>query len=120
VRTTRETQQNPAVIVAFEHVCSHPFAGFLWSSCGRREAGFRGEAHRYRRKVGINRARVNFHSLRKNFVTCLDNADWVSQGDVAAIVGHERGFTFDRYSEGKGLPALKAIIERVKYPGLKL
>ncbi len=63
---------------------------------------------------------MNFHSLRKNFVTCLDNADWVSQGDVAAIVGHERGFTFDRYSEGKGLPALKAIIERVKYPGLKL
>ena len=74
----------------------------------------------YRRKVGVTRARVNFHSLRKNFVTCLDNADGVSQADVAAIVGHERGFTFDRYSEGKGLPALKAIVERVKYLGLKL
>lgn len=74
----------------------------------------------YRRKVGVTRARVNFHSLRKNFVTALDNADGVSQGDVAALVGHERGFTFDRYSEGKGLPALKAVIERVEYPGLRL
>lgn len=74
----------------------------------------------YRRKVGLLRRRVNFHSLRKNFVTCLDNSDGVSQADVAAIVGHERGFTFDRYSEGKGLPALRAIIERVRYPGLRL
>jgi len=73
----------------------------------------------YRRKAGITRARVNFHSLRKNFVTALDNAG-ASQADVAAIVGHERGFSFDRYSEGKSLPALRDIIERVKYPGLRL
>jgi integrase len=75
---------------------------------------------RYRRKIGVTRPRVNFHSLRKNFVTCLDNADGVSQADIAAIVGHERGFTFDRYSEGKGLSALKQIVEKVRYPGLKL
>ena len=74
----------------------------------------------YRRKVGITRARVNFHSLRKNVLTCLDNADSVSQADVAAIVGHERGFTFGRYSEGKGLRALQQIVERVKYTGLRL
>jgi len=74
----------------------------------------------YRRKVGIKSARVNFHSLRKNFVTCLDNADGVSQADVAAIVGHERGFTLDRYSEGRGLPGLQQIVEQVKYTGLRL
>jgi len=74
----------------------------------------------YCRKVGIKRARVNFHSLRKNFVTCLDNADGVSQADVAAIVGHERGFTLDRYSEGRGLPGLQQIVEQVKYTGLRL
>jgi hypothetical protein len=63
---------------------------------------------------------VNFHSLRKNVLTCLDNADSVSQADVAAIVGHERGFTFGRYSEGNGLRALQQIVERVKYTGLRL
>ena len=73
----------------------------------------------YRREVGITRSRVNFHSLRKTFVTCLDNAG-VAQGDVAALVGHERGFSFDRYSGGKSLLALKEIVERVSYPGLRL
>jgi integrase len=74
----------------------------------------------YRRKVGITRVRVNFHSLRKNVLTCLDKADSVSQADVAAIVGHVRGFAFGRYSEGPCLRALQQIVERVKYPGLRL
>jgi hypothetical protein len=34
--------------------------------------------------------------------------------------GGERGFTFGRYSEGKGLRALQQIVERVKYTGLRL
>lgn len=73
----------------------------------------------YRRKVGITRARVNFHSLRKNFVTCLESANGVSHADIAAIVGHEQGFILGRHSEGKGLPALQLIVERVKYTGLR-
>jgi hypothetical protein len=63
---------------------------------------------------------VNFHSLRKNFVTCLESANGVSQTDIAAIVGHEQGFIFGRHSEGKDLPALQVIVERVKYTGLRL
>jgi hypothetical protein len=49
-------------------------------------------------------------------VTALDNAG-VHRGDVAAIIGHERGFTPDTYSGGKGLIALASIIEKVEYPG---
>ena len=74
----------------------------------------------YRRKVGITRARVNFHSLRKNFVTCLEIANGVSQTDIAAIVGHEQGFIRGRHSEGKGLSAMQLIVEQVKYTGLAL
>lgn len=73
-----------------------------------------------RRSLGITRPRVSFHSLRKNFMTVLENTDGVSQPDVAAIVGHKRGFTFDRYSEGKGLLALKAVVDKVRYDGLLL
>ena len=50
----------------------------------------RPELHCLRRSRNTTRPRVNFHSLRKNFVTTLDKTDGVSQADVAAIVGHER------------------------------
>jgi hypothetical protein len=32
----------------------------------------------------------------------------------------ERGFTFDRYSGGKGLTALQEIVEKISYPSLRL
>jgi integrase len=71
----------------------------------------------YRRSVGVDRPGVSFHSFRKNVVTALDNAG-VPQHDIAAVIGHERGFTLDTYSGGKGLATLKEIVERVTYPGL--
>jgi integrase len=73
----------------------------------------------YRRSVDVDRPRVSFHSFRKNAVTALDNAG-VNRGDIAALIGHERGFTLETYSGGKGLAALKQIAEKIKYPGLRL
>jgi integrase len=72
---------------------------------------------KYRRSVGVNRPNVSFHSFRKTFVTALDNAG-VPQHDIAAVVGHARGFTLDTYSGGKGLAKLRDIVEKVSWPGL--
>jgi len=70
---------------------------------------------RLRRKLGINRPRVSFHSLRKNMGTALDRAR-VPQADVALILGHDRGFTLSVYAPlGLELPALKGIIEQARF-----
>ena len=70
---------------------------------------------RLRRKLGINRPRVSFHSLRKNMGTALDRAR-VSQADVALILGHDRGFTLSVYAPlGLELPTLKDIIEQARF-----
>lgn len=74
---------------------------------------------KFRRRLGIHRPRVNFHSFRKNVTTALDNAR-VPQSDVAAIIGHERGFTFDTYSAGLDLPALQSIVDKIEFEGLKI
>jgi integrase len=73
----------------------------------------------YRRSVGVDRARLSFHSFRKNVSTALDNAG-VPQADVAALIGHERGFTFDTYSKGLATARLQGIVEKINYPGLTL
>lgn len=73
----------------------------------------------FRRNVGADRPRVSFHSFRKNVATALDNAS-VNRGDIAALIDHERGFTLETYSGGKGLEALCQIAEKIKYPGLRL
>jgi integrase len=67
-----------------------------------------------RRRLGLTRPRLSFHSLRGNLVTALDQAG-VAQADIAALVGHARGFTFDHYSGGAGLKRLRDIIEKVHY-----
>ncbi len=73
----------------------------------------------YRRNLRVDRARLSFHSFRKTASTALDNAG-VPQADVAALIGHERGFTFDTYSKGLELQRLGRIIEKIKYTGLQL
>jgi integrase len=75
--------------------------------------------NRYRRSIGVDRPRVAFHSFRKTFVTCLDNAG-VPSHDIAAVVGHARGFTLNVYSGGKGLALLRDIVEKAQWPGLVL
>jgi hypothetical protein len=73
----------------------------------------------YRRSAGVNRPRLAFHSFRKNVSTVLDNAG-VPQSDLAALIGHERGFTFDTYSKGLELERLRGITEKIQYSGLRL
>jgi integrase len=71
----------------------------------------------YRRKLGVNRPRVSFHSLRGGFITELDRAG-VHQSDIAALVGHRSGFTLDTYSGGPGLRRLQNAVETVVYDGI--
>ncbi len=74
----------------------------------------------FRRGRGITRDRVAFHSFRKNFVGALEKAN-IDRDRAALVVGHERGFTFRVYNpEGVDMPALREVVEAVKYPGLKL
>lgn len=74
----------------------------------------------YRRDCKITRDRLTFHSLRDNFTGSLDESG-VHMADVAAVVGHHRGFTFDVYSKkGPGLKRLQEIVEMARYEGLNL
>jgi integrase len=74
----------------------------------------------FRRSVRIKRPRLSFHSYRKNFVTALDRAR-IPQADIAGLIGHERGFTLDVYAPlGLDLAALRRIMEKVRYPSLRL
>jgi hypothetical protein len=41
--------------------------------------------------------------------------------EIAELIGHEQGFTLSVYAPMQlPLPALQVLIERVKYPGLRL
>jgi integrase len=72
------------------------------------------EFTRLRRKLGITRDRVSFHSLRKSFTTKLERRH-VPPTEAAQLLGHERGFTFTTYSGGLRSRKLKEIVELVEY-----
>lgn len=74
----------------------------------------------YRRECGIDAPRVAFHSFRKNAAQALKDAR-ATPAEIAELIGHERGFTVETYAP-LGLPVLrlKSLIERIKYPGLRL
>ena len=87
---------------------------------GKRNWYFAKAFTRYRRDCGVTRERVGFHSFRKNVVEALERAR-VHQSEVAQLVGHERGFTFSVYSPlGLDLKGLREVVEKIKYPSLKL
>lgn len=50
------------------------------------------------------------------------NAETVSDPDLHGLMGHKEGGLFTRYAgtEGPEFELLKATIEKVRYPGLKL
>lgn len=74
----------------------------------------------FRRRCGVDRPRVSFHSFRKNAAQALKNAR-ATPAEIAELIGHEQGFTLSIYAPMQ-LPvkALKELIERVKYSGLRL
>ena len=65
------------------------------------------------------RFKLAFHSLRKNVVRSLDLAGATSD-QIAAVVGHERGFTLATYNPaGLPLPLLSEVVEKINHNGLE-
>jgi integrase len=75
----------------------------------------------WRKKLGIVRPGVNFHSFRHTVGDRLRKAG-VPEDDRAALLGHEDERITSRVygHDGPGLHRLRAIIERLQYPGLTL
>ena len=74
----------------------------------------------YRRTCGVADSRVAFHSFRKNAAQALKDAS-TTPAEIAELIGHERGFTVETYAPLQlPVPRLKSLIERIKYPGLRL
>jgi len=93
--------------------------GYLFSGLSVNKYGDRSNAigkrfGRLKRHLKFHDKKV-FHSIRKTFVTQLENAD-VSEGIVADIVGHEKQtMTYGLYSGGARLDVKQKAIEHVDY-----
>ena len=74
----------------------------------------------YRKRHGITRPRVSFHSLRANASTALDRAG-VPENHAAQILGHAiRSLSYGVYSGGLDIEGLQRVVEDITYPGLEL
>lgn len=95
--------------------------GYLLSDLTENKYGDRSNAigkrfGRLKASLGFGEQHV-FHSIRKTFVTLLENAG-VSENLAADIVGHEKPrITYGLYSGGASVALKAAAVERVKYPG---
>lgn len=98
---------------------------FLWPDlpgAGKRRTDAIGHSFtRYRRSLGLEdgdsrRSLLNFHSLRRFFITEAINADQPPHL-VSLIVGHtegRKGMTLGRYWSGAQDEALRAVVEAVR------
>lgn len=92
-----------------------------------RERSFKTSNHftDYRRSTGVDevvegkrRARVNFHSFRRWFISRAEQAG-VEEDLINAIVGHKRGsIALDVYSEGPVMKRARRAVAKVKLPPL--
>jgi integrase len=75
----------------------------------------------WRKRLGINRTGVNFHSFRHCIGDRLRKAG-VAEDDRAAVIGHkDERITSRVYGpDGPGLNRLVGIVEAIEYPGLRL
>src|SRR5262245_57094952 len=74
----------------------------------------------YRRGCSVTAPRTSFHSFRKNVAQALKDKR-ATPAEIAELIGHEQGFTLSVYAPMQlPLPALRELIERVKYTGLRL
>lgn len=93
--------------------------GYLFSGLTENKYGDRSNAigkrfGRLKKLKGYDNRKV-FHSIRKTFVTQLENAG-VPEGVVADIVGHEKQtMTYGLYSGGASLAVKQKAIEQVMY-----
>lgn len=89
-------------------------SGLTFNKYGDRSNGLGKRFGRLKTDLGFSSNNV-FHSIRKTFVTQLENAG-VSEGVTADIVGHEKKtMTYGLYSGGNSLKIKKEAIEQVKY-----
>lgn len=69
----------------------------------------------HRKRRGIDRPRVGFHSFRATVATKLENAG-VPETHAARLVGHKvKTMTYGLYSSGLTLPQLREVVEAVRY-----
>jgi len=74
----------------------------------------------WRKRLGIVRPGVNFHSFRHTVGDRLRKAG-VQESDIAALLGHEdERITSKVYGHnGPGLQRLQKVVERLSYKGLR-
>lgn len=93
--------------------------GYVISGLGFNKFGQRSNAigkrfGRLKTSLGYSERYV-FHSIRKTFITALENAG-VSENIAADIAGHEKPrITYGLYSGGASLEVMRDAVERVSY-----
>jgi integrase len=71
--------------------------------------------------LGLKREGLCFHSFRHTVAGALDAAG-VPQSDAARVLGHAvAGMSYGTYSQaGPGLKRVAAVVQEIKYEGLRL
>jgi integrase len=106
-----------------------PATAYLFHEAGRLRDGYERSMPaskrfgHYRKRVGVDereqgrrQSNIDFHSLRRWFITKARNAG-IDRATVAAVVGHEAGkITDDVYSGGPSEALLRACVEAVRLP----
>ncbi|WP_169780725.1 hypothetical protein [Croceibacterium atlanticum] len=78
------------------------------------------EFSRFKLARGFTDRRKTFHSFRKNVTQIMERAG-VPENEWAQVLGHERGFTYSRYSpHGIALKRKAEIVSLIEYPGVPL
>lgn len=76
------------------------------------------EFSRFKAAKGFTDRRKVFHSFRKNVTEIMERQS-VSENEWAQVLGHERGFTYGRYSpHGITLGRKAELIGLIDYPGV--
>jgi integrase len=76
---------------------------------------------RWRKRLGLTRERLAFHSLRHNTGEALERAGFViEESDAARVLGHRlKNVTFGVYSKAQ-LQRVAKTVKKINYPGLAL
>jgi integrase len=95
--------------------------GFRAEGPGEKPGGDAGRRFsKFKLTRGFRDRRLAFHSFRKNVTQIFERAG-VPENEAAQILGHERGFTYSRYSpHGITLARKAEIIGLIDYPGVTL
>lgn len=84
------------------------------STHGKRQNRLSKQFTTLKRSLGFNSRNRCFHSIRKNFITQLQNAN-VNESWVSNIVGHKiKSETYGTYSGGISIDNMRKTIEKVK------